>query len=283
MIFHKNKKKIIFIILCIAAALALFQVYWLVIVSLRRSNILTGWPPNIFPGNLTLDNYRYLDWNILARWMVNSVTVAGIATILACAFSGMAGYAMARLVRAKWLLTGMLLAATLPVQVVVIPQFILVANKLGLYDSLAGLIIPVMFAPLAVYLIRQFCLALPQELFDAARIDGASEWQVFKFIVLPLLKPVMAAVAILWFTHTWNDFLWQSVMIQSVKKMTAPVGLALFAAQDTAGAFRDAAGQTGNAPIGLARAASVIVGIPTSILFMSLQKHLAKYSLGVFK
>ena len=282
MIFNKNRKKIIFIALCIMASLALFQIYWLVIVSLRRSDALTGWPPNIFPYNLTLENYSYLDWEILARWMVNSTTVAGIATILACAFSGMAGYAMARLVRAKWLLTGLLLAATLPAQVIVIPQFILVANKMGMYDKLAGLIIPAMFAPLAVYLVRQFCLNLPQELFDAARIDGASEWQLFRLVVLPLLKPALAAVAILWFTRTWNDFLWQSVMIQSAPKMTAPVGLALFAAQDTAGAFRDVAGGS-SAPIGLARAASVIVGLPTCILFISLQKYLAKYSLGVFK
>lgn len=283
MIFHKNRKKIVFIILCVMASLALFQIYWLVVVSLRRSAVLTGWPPNILPQGLTLENYRYLDWNLLARWMVNSVTVAGISTILACAFSGMVGYAMARLVRAKWLLAGMLLAATLPVQVIVIPQFILVANKMGMYDNLVGLIVPAMFAPLAVYLVRQFCLNLPQELFDAARIDGASEWQLFRLVVLPLLKPVLAAVAILWFTRTWNDFLWQSVMIQSVSKMTAPVGLALFAAQDTAGAFRDVTGGSTSAPIGLARAASVVVGLPTCILFISLQKHLSKYSLGVFK
>ena len=282
MIFHKSRKKVILIALCAMASLALFQIYWLVVVSLRRSDVLTGWPPNILPQSLTLENYRYLDWGVLARWMANSVTVAGIATILACVFSGMAGYAMARLVRAKWLLTGTLLAATLPAQVIVAPQFILVANKMGLYDNLAGLIVPAMFAPLAIYLVRQFCLNLPQELFDSARIDGASEWQLFRIVVLPLLKPVIAAVAIIWFTHTWNDFLWQSVMIQSVPKMTAPVGLALFAAQDTAGAFRDVAGGA-LAPIGLARAASVIIGLPTCILFVLLQKYLARYSLGVFK
>jgi len=229
-------------------------------------------------------NYRYLDWVSLARWLANSIIVTGIATVLACTFSGIAGYAMARLVRARWLLTGLLLAATLPVQIIVVPKFILVANKMGLYDNLLGLIVPAAFAPLAVYLVRQFCLGLPQELFDAARIDGASEWQVFRFVVLPLLKPVLAAVAILCFTRCWNDFLWQSVMIQSVSKMTAPVGLSLFAAQDSgAGIFLDAQAQAGMVPIGLSRAASVIVGLPTCVLFVALQKYLSRYNLGILR
>lgn len=285
MIFHKRKRRLIFVVLCIAAILALFQLYWLVVVSVQRTDILSGWPPNIIPRNPTLVNYRYLDWAALARWLVNSIVVASVATLLACAFSAMAGYAMAKLVHARWLLTGLLLAATLPVQIVVIPQFILVANKMGLYDNLWGLILPAMFAPLAIYLVRQFCLRLPPELFDAARIDGASEWQIFRFVVLPLLRPVLAAVAILWFTHSWNDFLWQSVMIKSISKMTAPVGLALFAAQDatTSAVFSAAVVQGGMIPIGLSKAASVIVGLPTCILFIVLQKYLARYSLGVFK
>ena len=246
--------------------------------------MLSGWPPNVIPRNPTLENYRYLDWTSLIRWMVNSLTVAGIATVLACVFSGMAGYAMTRLIRAKWLLAGLLLAATLPAQIIIVPQFILVANKMGLYDNLLGLIIPAAFAPLAVYLVRQFCLSLPQELFDAARIDGASEWQVFRLIVLPLCKPVLAVVAILWFTRTWNDFLWQSVMIQSVSRMTAPVGLALFAAQDSnAEVFSAIATKTGSIPLGFSRAAAVIIGLPTCVLFIVLQKYLSRYSLGVFK
>jgi len=285
MIFPKKRRKIIFIILCLGAALALFQLYWLVVVSIQRTDVLRGWPPNIIPRNPTLENYRYLDWPSLMRWLVNSLTVAGFAVLLACAFSAMAGYAMSRLVRAKWLLTGLLLAATLPAQIIVIPKFILVANKMGLYDNLLGLIIPATFAPLAVYLVRQFCLGLPQELFDAARVDGANEWQVFKLVVLPLLKPVLAAVAILWFTRTWNDFLWQSVMIKSIAKMTAPVGLSLFAATDatTSAVLADALASTGGVPLGLDKAASVIVGLPTCILFIALQKHLGRYSLGVFK
>lgn len=285
MIFPRKKRGFIIFILCLGATLAVFQLYWLVAVSVQRTAVLRDWPPQLIPRNPTLENYRYLDWPSLTRWLVNSLTVAGGATILAGTFASMGGYALAKLVHAKWLLAGLLLAATLPAQIIIVPQFILVANKMGLYDNLLGLIVPAALAPLSVYLIRQFCLGLPQELFDAARIDGASEWQIFRFVVFPLLRPVLAAVAILWFTRCWNDFLWQSVMIKSVEKMTAPVGVSLFAFEDatTSVVFSSAFKQIGMIPAGLAKAASVIVGLPTCILFIALQKHLARYSLGVFK
>lgn len=283
MIFPKKRRAPIVLVLCVCAIPVLFQIYWLVVISVQRTSVLSGWPPAIIPRNPTLANYRYLNWSALVRWMGNSLVVAGVATLLACVFSGMAGYALARLIRAKWLLYGLVLAMVVPAQVVVIPQFILVANKMGLHDNLWGLILPAVFAPLCVYLVRQFSLGLPQELFDAARIDGASEWQVLRFIVFPLLRPILAVVIILWFVRCWNDFLWQSVMITSLSKMTAPVGLSLLAAQDSGEVLLATNIAGGMVPIGLSRAAAVVIGLPTCVLFVSLQKHLSKYSLGVFK
>jgi multiple sugar transport system permease protein len=156
---------------------------------------------------------------------------------------------------------GLVLATLMvPGSVTLVPLFVLM-SKLGLVNSYAAVTVPFMAGAFGVFLMRQFMHSIPDDLIDAARIDGAGEWTIFCRIVLPLLKPALAALAVFQFLASWNNFLWPLVALTDQSKYTLPVALATFAI-----------GQN-KADYGLLMAGSVVLVAPVIVLFVALQRH----------
>ena len=174
----------------------------------------------------------------------------------------MVGYALAKLDFAgKRLLFGLVLGMLMvPGVVTFVPLFVLVSN-LGLVNTYPGLILPFLVTPLGVFLMRQFIMGLPDELIEAARIDGAGEWRIFSRVIMPLCGPALATLGILTFLSSWNNFLWPLVVAQSEDKYTLPVALALYSVGQNATRY------------GLLLAGSVVVILPVIALFVALQRY----------
>jgi multiple sugar transport system permease protein len=187
--------------------------------------------------------------------------VSAAITLLSLGCNLAAGYAFARLdfPGRRVLFRGVLAALAIPAQVTMLPLF-LELKALGWVNSYAGVVVPALASAFGIYLVRQFARAVPVELIEAARIDGAGEWRIFVAIVLPLLKPAMATLAVLTFLAAWNDFMWPLIVLTGQEHYTLPVGLASLArehAQDTE----------------LMMAGSAVTVLPALALFMALQRH----------
>jgi lactose/L-arabinose transport system permease protein len=156
-----------------------------------------------------------------------SVVVAVIYTFLSVWLTSMAGWALARyqFVGKTLVLTIILGTLTLPYFVVVIPQFIMVARDLGLANTWIALIMPPLFNSLGVLFMRQSFLMMPSELFDVARVEGVKEWRIFLFVAMPLARPTIAALSIVLFLHSWNNYLWPLLIATDRSMFTAPVAL----------------------------------------------------------
>jgi multiple sugar transport system permease protein len=214
--------------LIVAAALTLFPLLWMVSVSLMPTGASSSAPPPIFPAHATLVHYRELfAAQYLGRYFANSVIVATSATALALLLNGMAGYAFAKLrFRGRELLYRLLLAGLLvPGQVTMIPLFGLL-KFLGLVNSYAGAIVPGIASIFGIFLVRQYALSIPDDLLDAARVDGASEWRLFRSIVVPVLTPILVTLGLFVFLATWNDFMWPLIVLSDQSMQTLPVALA---------------------------------------------------------
>jgi multiple sugar transport system permease protein len=220
-------------------------------------------PPTWWPHTWTLGNYDNLFSRLdFPRYFTNSLVVAVLVTAGNLLFCSLLGYALAKLNfpgrRALFLtVLGMLMV---PGMVLFVPQFVLVSN-LGLANSYAGLVLPVLAGPFGVFLMRQFLLSIPDDLLEAARVDGAGEWRIFWRVVLPLCRPALATLGILTFLTSWNNFLWPLVVATTADKYTLPVALALF----SVGQHR--------ADYGLLLAGAVVVVLPVLIVFLLLQRH----------
>jgi multiple sugar transport system permease protein len=195
-------------------------------------------------------------------YFVNSTIVSVVTVVSNILFSSMAGYAMAKVdFRGKKLVyLSVMLGMTIPYVAVFVPQFIVVA-RMGLVNTLAGIIAPMLVMPIAVFIMRQFALGIPDELLEAARIDGAGELGIFFRIFLPLLGPAVATVAIFTFLSSWNYFLFPLVVAQTEDVYTLPVGLAIASQESNTTAY------------GILLAGSVVVLLPVLLLFVFLQRH----------
>ncbi|MBM3715561.1 carbohydrate ABC transporter permease [Microbacterium sp. HMH0099] len=218
-----------------------------------------AWLPRSF-GNV--DNFVALFDRGFGTYLANGVIVAVIVVLANLLFGSMAGYALAKLrFRGRGFVFVMVLATMMvPIVAVFVPQF-LVAVQLGLVDTLIGIAFPMLVLPISVFIIRQFAHSIPEELFEAARLDGAGDVRVFATIFLPLLTPALATVSVLTFLSAWNAFVWPLVIAQSQSTYTLPVGLAI-AAQ---------ANQT--TEYGVLLAGAVVVLLPVLVLFLFLQKY----------
>ncbi|HEY9344079.1 MAG TPA: carbohydrate ABC transporter permease [Inquilinus sp.] len=180
------------------------------------------------PGGNFLENLAFLDDTAnFGRAMLNSIGIATVSAVLSLLLTSMAGYAFARFQFVGKQATFSLLVATLtvPYAVVIIPQYVLVARDLGLSNTWIAVIVPPLFNSIGVLFMRQTFLSLPQELLDAARIDGAREGRIFFSIALPLVRPSMAALAIILFLASWNNYLWPLLVATQSEARTAPVAL----------------------------------------------------------
>lgn len=216
------------VVVGLGALIMLFPFAWMVATSVTSDARLFATPPDLLPDPLVTDSYRRLLGQLpLWRWMFNSMVVAVITTTLQVFTSAMAAYGFTRFTfRGREALFALYLATLMvPLQVLLVPLFIEM-RALGLVDTYAALILPLIAAPFGVFLLRQSFLALPREIEEAAFVDGASHWSVFLRIVLPNAKPALATFGVLAFMASWNSFLWPLVAVSSESMMTLPLGLA---------------------------------------------------------
>jgi multiple sugar transport system permease protein len=215
-------------VLIITSVIALFPMYWLFVNALTPITSNPPLTPILWPA-WSLDNFRrLLEGNVYYRnWMFNSLIVALAITIWHVLFDSMAGYAFAkrRFPGREVIFWLMLSTLMIPIHVTVIPLYI-VTNRLGLIDNLLAIILPGTANAFGIFLMRQYIQTLPSELEEAARMDGASEWQVFWSIILPLSRPALGALAIFTFVRHWNDFLWPLIALTRPQNYTLTVGVA---------------------------------------------------------
>ncbi len=210
------------------ALLFLLPIFWMIVSATRPDNEILNLPPVLLPGTYLGENWSILnnDMNFV-RVILNSVGISIIYTAAATLISAMSGYAFAKFqFRGKNALFMLVVATlTIPYAVLLVPQFILVARELKLNNTYWAVILPGLANALGVFFMRQNMLSVPSELLEAARIDGAREWRIFAQIVLPLMLPALAAVAIVLFLFQWNDFLWPLLVLTSKDAYTIPVAL----------------------------------------------------------
>jgi multiple sugar transport system permease protein len=253
----------VYLVLAVGLVVMLAPFLWMLLGSFKPEAELQRVPPTWWPETPSLGNYRQLlDRLDFPRFFANSVLVAVAVTAGNLVFCSMVGYALAKLDFAgKRLLFGLVLAMLMvPGVVTFVPLFVLVSN-LGLVNTYPGLILPFLVTPLGVFLMRQFIGGLPDELIEAARIDGAGEWRIFSRVIMPLCGPALATLSILTFLSSWNNFLWPLVVAQSEDKYTLPVALALYSVGQNATRY------------GLLLAGAVVVILPVIALFIALQRY----------
>lgn len=256
----------IYTLLLAGLVLAVAPFLWMVLSSVKPDAEVRQVPPTWWPENPTLDNYRDLFQRLnFPRFFANSVIVATAVTLGNVVFCTMIGYALAKLSfpGRRILLALVLTMLMIPTVATFVPLFVLVSN-FGLVNTFGGLILPFLAQPLGVFIMRQFILGIPDELIDAARVDGAGELRILARVVAPLCGPAIATVAVITFFAQWNNFLWPLVVAQTEEKYTLPVALALYSV-----------GQN-NARFGLLMAGAVVIVIPILIVFALLQRYVVQ-------
>jgi ABC-type glycerol-3-phosphate transport system permease component len=215
------------IVVAVVVALVMVFPLWVMLVTAFSGSSVFSQQLELWPRKLTLANFQRVfgAWPV-GTWFVNSVTITVITTILTVAVSVTAGFAFAKLrFPAKAALFLLLLATMMiPTQAILVPQFRIV-NGLGLVGTFWAVIIPGAAATFGIFLARQFMLAIPNELMEAATIDGAGALRTFRHIVLPLCKPLLAVLTLLSLMYQWNDFLWPLIVLKDPALYTLPIGL----------------------------------------------------------
>jgi multiple sugar transport system permease protein len=219
-------------------------------------------PPPWVPGAPTLEHYRALFARLdLGRAFANSLLVSLAITSVSLLCNSMAGYAFAKLrFRGRdRLFAALLVTLVVPAQVGVLPLY-LELRALGLVNSYLGVIVAGIATVFGIFLVRQFALSIPDDLIDAARVDGASEWRIYRRIVLPLLRPILVTLGVFTFLSAWNDFMWPLIVLTDQSRHTLPVALANLSGehvQDTE----------------LMMAGAVVTVLPVVVLFLAVQRH----------
>ena len=261
------------VLLILGAVLFLFPFYYMFIASLQAEpdTSLAGAFPT---GGFTLDNYRDINGRVnLGRSLANSGIFTGAVILCTVVFGLLAGYALARLhFRGRGsLFAAMLLVQVIPFQLLMIPLYVMVVRSYGLADSYLGMIAPFAINATAVFVFRQFFLQLPEDLFSAARIDGASELRILWSIALPLVRPAVLTAVLLTFIGPWNEFLWPFLITKDADLQPLAVSLANY--------IESVAGRAAN-PYGAILAGACVLAAPAVILFMVFQKHFKTTDIG---
>ena len=253
------------ILLSLVALLFLVPIIWMVLSALKPSAEVFTVPPTLFGSEILFSNFAEA-WNYLpfGRFILNTIWVAGVGTLITLVASVTAGYAFARL---NFKFQGglfILYLSTLivPQEVIVIPMF-LVMQQLGWVNSYKALILPWAFTAFGTFLLRQFFLTIPRELEEAAKIDGCGHIRILRSVIIPISAPAIAVLAVFTFITYWNSFLWPLIIVNDTIKMTIPLGLQLFLGQQA---------QRWE----LLMEAATISMVPTVILVLALQKYLVK-------
>lgn len=248
--------------LIVLTLLSLAPLLWMLSVSFMPAGGASRFPPPLLPDVPTLDNYRALFQRIgMGGYFLNSVLVSSAITLLSLLINAMAGYAFAKLRFAgrERIFKALLAALVIPSQVTMLPLFLML-KEMGLVNSYAGVVIPGLASIFGIFLVRQYARSIPDELMEAARIDGAGEWRIFFRIVLPMLKPVLVTLAIFTFMGSWNDFMWPLIVLTDQTHQTLPVALASLSREH----IQD---------VEMMMAGAVLTVTPVLLLFLALQRY----------
>ena len=253
---------LIYAFLAFFVILALFPFFYMVSLSLQSDADMFSGVPVIIPSELQFQNYVSIwDKAPFARFIVNSFVIAGGITILHLIFDPLIGYVFAKLEfpGRRFMFAALLSTLMLPFFIRMIPLYILTA-ELGWLNTYQGLIMPFAMSAYGIFMMRQFIRPIPADLLDAARLDGASEWRIYRAIVLPQLGPPMATLGLLTFVFQFNEFLWPLVVVSSVEMRPITTGLTLFNSEFFTQWNLTATG-------------GVILFVPSLLLFVFMQRY----------
>ena len=260
--WNRVTRVLLYLAIAVLFILVVFPFYWMIVTSLQPQDAVFNVPPQFWPRHVTFQNY--IDaWNSAPwlRYFGNTLFVAVAATLISLVTSSLAAFAFACIdFRGKEVLFNLVLSVMMiPAATTLIPNFLII-RTLGWYDKFYALIIPFAASVFGIFLLRQYFMSMPKELWEAAQIDGASRLRYFRSIALPLAKPAIVTIAINSFLGSWTSFLWPTVMTQSQNKQLIEVALNAFL------------GEKGQQWSQLA-AASVFTTIPIVILFFFVQRQ----------
>jgi multiple sugar transport system permease protein len=253
-------------VLLLTSIIFIFPLYWMLTGSFKTQVSIWATPPEWIPSHFKLLNYEHIFSTTPAPlWMFNSVFTSLTTVVFVVIFSAMAGYAYAKkkFPGDKILFFVVIATMMMPTQVTLIPLY-MICRDLGLIDSYLGVILPAIAFPFGVFIVRQFAKSIPDEIVESARIDGCGEIRLFATIVLPLLLPALGALAIFAFMHTWNDYLWQLIILQSKEKLTLPLGISTITYSENSMNY------------GFAMAGASLAAVPMILFFLLLQRSFIK-------
>lgn len=270
----KNKKQniIVIIVLTLGSLLMLFPFFWMISTSLKTIGEANAYPPTLIPEEVTFDAYKRLFDAMPFFLYLKNTLILVVFAFFGLLLSAMAGYAFAKYdFRFKGPLFVFVLATMMiPYQVIMIPNFLTI-SQMGLVDTFLGMALPSLVSGFAIFLFRQFMSSIPDEIIEAARMEGLSEVKIFFKVILPMSKPILAIQSILVFIGSWNSFLWPLIVAQSQDKYTLSIGLSLMQGQNTS-----------DIPVQMAGATLML--IPILIVFIIFQKYiLDSYNLSGIK
>lgn len=249
-------------ILIIASIIFAFPLYWMITGSVKPMLSIWSMPPDWFPKRFQWTQYEKLFGELpTIRWLLNSIFSSLLAVVFILIFCSMSGYAFAKkkFPGRDFIFFLIIASMMMPHQVILVPLYILISD-LHLLDTYWGLILPALGYPFGVFLVRQFIMYIPDDLFQAARIDGAKEVRIFMQIVLPLIVPALGALAIFSFLYVWNDYMWQLIVLQSDEMKTLPLGVSTLIRHETSVNY------------GLAMAGGTVAAVPLIIFFLIFQR-----------
>jgi multiple sugar transport system permease protein len=244
------------------ATVTIFPLVWMVSVSLMSPGEASVFPPPLLPGRPTFANYRELFAHVgMGRYLLNSVILTAAVTLVSLTFNVGAGYAFAKLRFAgrDRIFRILLAALVIPSQVAMVPLFLLL-KQLGLVNTYGGVIVPAMASIFGIFLVRQYALSVPDDLLEAARIDGASELRIFRSVIVPVLSPIIVTLAVFTSLGAWNDFMWPLIVLGDSDVYTLPVALASLSREHV---------QDNE----LMMAGSVLTILPVLLVFLVLQRY----------
>ena len=256
---------VLFAILLFVSLFFLIPYFWMLSNSFKSSKELIVDPKHLLPVNFTIKGYvRVLTEAPFFSWLKNSIVITTCNTLAVLFTSTLVGFVFSKFnFKLKNFLFWLLLASMMiPGQVTMIPGFILMSS-LGLYNTIAALIVPSFVSAFGIYLAKQFIDEIPREIMESARIDGASSWRIYWNIILPMIQPAIGSLAIFTFLANWNDYLGPLIYLSNVNRMTLPLALVYFNSQRST-------------DHSATMAAASLVMVPVTLVFLALQKYFIK-------
>jgi ABC-type glycerol-3-phosphate transport system permease component len=267
---------LLYLVLIAMGVAVIYPFLWMILATFKTTSEIFSLPPSLLPKKVVVGNYvTAFTHTSVIRWFMNSLYVTGTRVILSLFLCSLAGFAFAKYnFRFRTPLFLILIASfMIPFQVILIPLYVLMV-QIRWVDSYLALWVPWMASPFGIFLMRQYIVSLPDDLLDAARIDGASEFRIYWQIVLPLTKPALGALATIIFLQQWTNFLWPLIILNSESKYTLPLGVATLMSSL----------QLGRIDWGVLMVIAALTTLPILCVFFVMQKQfIAGLTLGSVK